>query len=44
MTRVSFWLLSPGFWLVVIDVETEGEEATHELKRGLDEVPGTLRT
>jgi D-3-phosphoglycerate dehydrogenase len=29
---------------VVIDVETEGEEATHLLKRSLDEVPGTLRT
>jgi D-3-phosphoglycerate dehydrogenase / 2-oxoglutarate reductase len=29
---------------VVIDVETEGEGATHALKRSLDEVPGTLRT
>jgi D-3-phosphoglycerate dehydrogenase len=29
---------------VVIDMETEGEEATYALKRSLDEVPGTLRT
>jgi D-3-phosphoglycerate dehydrogenase len=29
---------------VVIDVETEGEEATQMLKRTLDEIPGTLRT
>lgn len=35
---------NPKLGYVVIDVETEGEEATHALKLGLDEVPGTLRT
>jgi len=35
---------NPKVGYVVIDVETEGEEATQGLKRSLDEVPGTLRT
>jgi D-3-phosphoglycerate dehydrogenase len=35
---------NPKVGYVVIDVETEGEEATQALKRSLDEVPGTLRT
>ena len=35
---------NPKVGYVVIDVEAEGEETTQMLKRGLDEVPGTLRT
>ena len=35
---------NPKVGYVVIDVETEGEEATQMLKHSLDEVPGTLRT
>jgi D-3-phosphoglycerate dehydrogenase len=35
---------NPKVGYVVIDVETEGTEATQSLKRSLDEVPGTLRT
>jgi D-3-phosphoglycerate dehydrogenase len=35
---------NPKLGYVVIDVETEGEEATHAIKVSLDEVPGTLRT
>jgi D-3-phosphoglycerate dehydrogenase len=35
---------NPKVGYVVIDVETEGEETTQQLKRSLEEVPGTLRT
>jgi D-3-phosphoglycerate dehydrogenase len=35
---------NPRVGYVVIDVETEDDEATQMLKRSLDEVPGTLRT
>ncbi len=35
---------NPKVGYVVIDVEAEGAETTQMLKRGLDEVPGTLRT
>ena len=40
----QFLQTNPKVGYVVIDVETEGEEATQALRRALEEVPGTLRT
>ena len=41
---IQYLQTNPKVGYVVIDIETEGEEATQTLKHSLDEVPGTLRT